>query len=72
MFEAGCFSCQARAVAAIGAHSESERLKKMTPEYQCVLKTLFGDNIKDANEKVKEWGAALKLDRAKLRGYPAI
>lgn len=54
-----CFSCEARAVAAIGAHIESQALKVMTPHYRGVLEKIFGDRWKEGGAEVKNWGARI-------------
>ena len=63
-FTAGCMSCSARALAAIGAHLESAEQKRMTIHYISVLKSMFGDGWKQGAEMVKAWGE--KIDRMKV------
>lgn len=54
--EAGCLSCKARMLAAIGGHLESRATGKRTERYLETLKALFGDEWKAGAEEVKRWG----------------
>lgn len=63
-FTPGCESCQARALAVIGAHLESEEAKTMTEQYRTALGKCFGERWKEGHEMVKEWGAKVRRSRA--------
>jgi len=54
-FARGCMSCEARALASLGAHVESLERRCITPEYRSTLEALFGDAWKDGHELVKLW-----------------
>lgn len=55
MLHKGCMSCEARALASIGAHVESTEAGAMTPRYRSVLERLFGDDWKKGHELVRKW-----------------
>lgn len=58
--EAGCFGCQARAIAITALHSESARTRRMTPEYRKVLQALFENDWQAGHEEVKRWSSIMK------------
>ena len=62
-FEAGCFSCKARALAATAAHSESARTRRITTEYRRVLQAMFEDQWEGAHIEVKRWADLMKGNR---------
>ena len=62
-FTAGCMSCSARALAAIGAHLESRDAKQMTVHYLSVLKQIFGEGWKDGAALVKVWAERIDKPR---------
>jgi len=59
-FENGCRSCSARALAAIGAHTESLERKALTADYRSALEKLFGEQWRDGHELVKVWGGRIR------------
>lgn len=58
-FTAGCGSCRARALAAIGAHEESRDSGRMTPQYRGALDKLFGDGWQVGNQLTKDWATRM-------------
>ena len=54
-FTARCRGCEARALASIGAHIESQELGSMTPHYRATLERVFGADWKQGAEQVKAW-----------------
>lgn len=69
-FAVGCTSCCARALAAIGAHQESQTLGRLTGQYEGALKTLFGDDYKDGHEQTKAWASRIAQHDATPRENP--
>lgn len=61
LFEANCENCQARAVAALGLHLESQACNppQMTIDYRRVLKQMFGDRAKEGHARVLEWAGRI-------------
>lgn len=60
-FEQDCRSCKARALAATGAHLESEQRKGITPQYREALEKMFGaDAWREGHELVKGWARKLR------------
>ena len=60
-FEDDCRSCKARALAATGAHLESEERKGITPAYRQALEKMFGaESWRDGHELVKGWAKRMK------------
>lgn len=64
-FTAHCRSCEARAIASIGAHVESMQAKSITPHYRAVLEKVFGESWKDGHALVTAW--AKKITAAGAR-----
>ena len=62
---AHCQSCEARALALMGAHLESEAAKRITREFQTTLTRLFGADWKKGAEMVKEWAGRVRRANAK-------
>ena len=58
-FAKGCRSCEARALASIGAHIESQDLGVITPHYRATLERVFGAEWKQGGELVKTWGQCI-------------
>lgn len=54
-FHRGCRSCEARALASLGAHVESLERRCITPEYRSTLEALFGDGWQEGHRLVKLW-----------------
>lgn len=54
-FHRGCMSCEARALASLGAHVESLELRCITPQYRATLEALFGERWEDGHREVKRW-----------------
>lgn len=63
LWESGCDSCLARALAVTGAHNESKVAGRVTSDYQRILKGMFGDRWKDGAALVKNWAGI--VDRSK-------
>lgn len=59
-FTCGCSSCDARALAATGAHEESARVEHITDAYRAALVTLFGTEWAAGHAQVKTWGARMR------------
>lgn len=55
MLHKGCMSCEARALASIGAHVESAEAGAITPRFRAVLERLFGEDWKQGHELVRKW-----------------
>jgi hypothetical protein len=64
-FAPGCESCQARALAVIGAHEESAAAGSMTEQYRTALGQVFGERWKQGHELVKEWAGRLRQRKAR-------
>ena len=63
-FTCGCSSCDARALAATGAHQESARVESITPAYRAALVALFGAESAEwmaGHEAVKAWDARMRV-----------
>ena len=60
-----CQRCEARALALMGAHLESEAAKRITREFQTTLTRLFGADWKKGAEMVKEWAGRVRRANAK-------
>ncbi len=60
LFQSHCRQCQARALAAIGAHLESQAQGTMTEQYRAALQKMFGDDYMMWHEAVKAWAAKIK------------
>lgn len=58
-FTARCRGCEARALASIGAHIESQELGSMTPHYRATLERVFGSEWKHGAELVKQWAGRI-------------
>lgn len=58
-FRRGCRSCEARALASIGAHVESLELRCITPQYRATLEALFGERWEEGHRLVRHWGAKI-------------
>lgn len=58
-FMARCRSCEARALASIGAHIESAEKGVMTPHYRAKLERVFGADWKQGAELVKTWASRI-------------
>lgn len=71
LFSKGCMSCEARALASIGAHVESAEAGSITPRYREVLEKVFGDRWMQGHELVRKWAEritqAAARDRAKAK-----
>lgn len=67
MFEARCEGCDARAVAALGLHLESQSTEppQMTVDYRRVLKQMFGERAREGHQKVLEWAARIRAQDKK-------
>jgi hypothetical protein len=50
-----CLGCKARALAAIGVHSDQVEADLLTPAYRGTLERLFGDQWRLGHAKVSEW-----------------
>lgn len=61
-----CASCDARALAATGAHLASRAAGRMTPEYRDALGKVFGEAWREGHEAVREWAG--KMQQGKARG----
>ena len=59
-FTAHCEGCKARALAAIGAHIESQALKVITPQYRTALEKVFGERWKQGAELTKQWAERIE------------
>lgn len=66
-FRRGCRSCEARALASIGAHVESLELRCITPQYRATLEALFGETWKEGHELVKQWAQKITSAAARRR-----
>lgn len=62
-FTRGCSSCDARALAATGAHEESARVAAITESYKAALVTLFGPEWAAGHAQVKTWGARMRREK---------
>ena len=63
-FTPSCESCDARALAATGAHEESARVASITPAYRTALVALFGAESAEwmaGHEAVKAWDARMRV-----------
>lgn len=62
MFEARCEGCDARAVAALGLHLESQATEppQMTIDYRRVLEQMFGERAREGHALVLEWAARIR------------
>lgn len=64
-FTAGCDSCLGRALAATGAHEDSEIGGRLTARYREVLRAVFGrDREMIGRAEVKAWVTRLKQHKA--------
>jgi hypothetical protein len=61
--ERDCRGCTARALAATGAHLESEQRGGITPQYRAALEKLFGAGWREGHELVKGWACKLRKGR---------
>ena len=61
---AGCEGCYARALAATGAHLESQERQTITPEYRKTLKIMFGARWHEGHERVSEWAKLIRMAAA--------
>ena len=64
----GCDSCQARALAAIGVHVESQELGSVTPQFRDVMERVFGDGWKAHAAAVRDWGQRIGAYRRRAKG----
>lgn len=58
-FARGCMSCEARALASLGAHVESLERRCVTPQYRATLEALFGERWEEGHRLVRHWGAKI-------------
>ena len=66
-YTSGCESCQARALAAIGAHIESQALGSVTPAFRDALERVFGDGWKAHAAAVRDWGQRIGAYRRRAK-----
>jgi len=57
---AHCLSCKARALAAIGIHSDAVEIGQISPAYRGTLERLFGDQWRLGHAKVSEWHSRIR------------
>lgn len=62
-----CRSCEARALASIGAHIESKEVGVMTPHYRATLERVFGADWKQGADLVKTWGQRIAAVSARKK-----
>lgn len=66
-FARGCISCEARALASLGAHVESLERRCITPQYRATLESLFGESWMLGHEHVKRWASRITSAAARRR-----
>lgn len=66
-FIAHCRGCEARALASVGAHVESQEIGAMTPHYRSTLERFFGDDWKQGHELVKAWADRITAANARQK-----
>jgi hypothetical protein len=60
LYQANCDECKARIIANGRELFEASKAGKITPEYEEVLKRMFGDEWRAAHLRVKAWKERLK------------
>ena len=70
VYTAGCTSCKARALAAVGAHVDSQKIGSITPKFRQVLEDVFGDEWKAHATAVKDWGQRISAYRRRNSQVP--
>lgn len=70
-FTAHCRSCEARALASVGAHVESAERGAITPQYRAALERFFGDDWKQGHQQVKAWGQRITEAAARKKARAA-
>lgn len=71
-FKTHCRSCEARALASIGAHIESSELRAITPQYRATLERIFGEDWKAGHELVRTWGQRIAAAAALRKPRPHL
>ncbi|WP_128003445.1 hypothetical protein [Piscinibacter defluvii] len=66
-FHRGCMSCEARALASLGAHVESLERRCITPQYRAALEALFGEAWMQGHEHVKRWAGKITSAAARRK-----
>lgn len=67
VFRRGCMSCEARALASLGAHVESFERRCITPQYRAALEALFGARWQEGHALVKRWGSKITSAAARRK-----
>jgi hypothetical protein len=62
---AHCLGCKARALAAIGIHSDAVEIGQISPAYRGTLERLFGEQWRLGHAKVSEWHSRIR-DAARM------